>query len=227
MRTLIHIAIILLILGPPALNADAFTISVPGNSLFNVRVRSMVALRFKKVVRQGYDVSCGAASLATLLKYYYGKKEVSEKQLIGEIIKVGDREKIKKYGFSLLELKRYAESRGYRSGGFKIKDVNKLAQLKVPAITMIRPRGYAHFVVLKGMSKGQIYYADPAFGNRSKPMEEFAKEWSGVILVVASNKLPAKSAFEMVGATKAPVSDVILLQERGFRSSIIPGPGEF
>ena len=227
MKHFIHIVIISMALGFQGLNADAFTVSVPGNSLFNVPVQSLVSLRFKKVVRQGYDVSCGAASLATLLKYYYGKKEVSEKQLIAEIIKVGDREKIKKYGFSLLELKRYAESQGYQSGGFKIKDVTKLAQLKIPAITLIRPRGYAHFVVVKGVSKGQIHYADPAFGNRSKSMKEFAKEWSGVILVVASNKLPPKSAFEMVGVAKAPVSDVILLQERGFRSSLIPGPGEF
>lgn len=227
MRYLIRIAIISVILGVTALSANAFTVSVPGNSLFNVRVRSLVELRFKNVVRQGFDVSCGAASLATLLKYYYGKKGISEKEVISGAIKLGDKEKIKKFGFSLLELKRYAESKGYRSGGFKISDVKKLAQLKIPAITLIRPRGYAHFVVIKGVSKGQIYYADPAFGNRSKPMDEFAKEWSGVVLVVASNKLPAKSAFELAGLTKAPVSDVILLQQRGFRTTIIPGPGEF
>lgn len=227
MKILIRVAIFLLVHALSTFGLEAFPIAVPGNSLFNVKVESMVSLRFKKVVRQGFDVSCGAASLATLLKYYYGIKDVSEKQLISEIFKMGDQEKIKKFGFSLLELKRYAESKGFQSGGFRIEDVSKLAQLKIPAITLIRPRGYAHFVVLKGMSKGQVYYADPAFGNRSKSVVEFAKEWSGVILVIASKKLPANNAFEMVGLAKAPVNDVILLYERGLRSSVILGPGEF
>lgn len=227
MKRVLEFMIIPLVLGLMAAPAGAFNVPVPGRSLLRVPVRSLVELRFKSVVRQGYDVSCGAASLATLLKFYYGQSGVTEKRVINEIIKVGDKEKIQKFGFSLLELKRYAELKGYRSGGFKLDDVTKLSKLKIPAITLIRSRGYAHFVVVKGISEGQVFYADPAFGNRAKPMSQFAKEWSGVILVVANSKPPSESAFQFVGVPKAPVSDVILLQQRGFQSRIVPGPGEF
>ena len=82
--------------------------------------------------------------------------------------------------FSLLELKRYGETRGYVSRGFKVTDPKKIAQLKIPALTLINTRGYNHFVVIKGVKNGEVFIADPAFGNSSKPLDTFVKDWSGV-----------------------------------------------
>ena len=142
------------------------------------------------------------------------------------MLELGDKEKIQKEGFSLLEMKRFAERRGYVAGGYRITDVDKLTNLKVPAITLINVRGYAHFAVIKGVSEGQVFIADPAFGNRSRPLEDFAGEWNNVILVVLSDSRPPTSAFALDPTLKAPGRDVMVIVDRGLRT-IAPGAGEF
>jgi predicted double-glycine peptidase len=196
---------------------------VPG--LYNVPVRSITELRFKNVVKQAYDLSCGAAAMATLLKYYYAE-DITEQETVGAMLELGDKEKIQKDGFSLLEMKRFAEQRGYVSAGYRINDVKNLAKLKVPAITLITVRGYAHFVVVKGIAQGQVFLADPAFGNRSRPLDSFAGEWNNVVLVVLSESRAGESAFTLDPTLKAPTGDIVPILDRGLRS-IAPRPGEF
>jgi len=205
--------------------AAAVPFQVPGHTLLNVPVRSITELRFKNVVRQAYDLSCGAAAMATLLKYYYAE-DVTEQQAVGAMLELGDKEKIQKDGFSLLEMKRFAEQRGYVSAGYRVNDIQNLTKLKVPAITLITVRGYAHFVVIKGIQQGQVFLADPAFGNRSRPLDSFASEWNNVILVVLSESSPGESAFTLDSTLKAPTSDIMPILDRGLRS-IAPRPGEF
>jgi len=196
-----------------------------GGTLLYVPVKSFVELRFANVVRQGYDVSCGAAALATLFQFYYGDA-VSEQTVIDAMVKLGDKEKIQKDGFSLLEMKRFAEHRGYVSNGYRVKDVDKLAKLPVPVITLVNVRGYNHFVVVKGVAGGEVFLADPAFGNRSRPIESFAQEWNGVILVVLSEARKGSNAFSLDPTLKAPVNQVIPLIER-LAGGVAPGRGEF
>lgn len=205
--------------------AAASTVPTPGRGLFSVPVKSLAALKFKNVVRQSRDLSCGAAALSTLLNYYYGE-EVSEAQVIDAMLELGDQEKIAKDGFSMLELKRFSERLGYVSAGFRIEDVNNLTKLQVPAIALVNTRGYAHFVVVKGVDQGRVFIADPAFGNRSLSIAAFDKEWSNVILVVLSETRDGSSAFILNGMAKAPSREVMLLLDRGLRT-ITPGPGEF
>jgi len=198
---------------------------VPGSTLLNKPVVSLAELRFKNIVRQAYDVSCGAAALATIFNYYYGER-VGEQELVREMLELGDKEKIRKEGFSLLEIKRFAERQGYVSRGYRLGDVKDLTRLTVPAITLSNVRGYAHFVVIKGVAGGQVFIADPAFGNRSRPLDAFANEWNGVILLVLSATREANSAFTLDPTLKAPVSSVIQLLDRGLRG-IAPGAGQF
>ena len=216
-----------LLLGPAAAKADQ-PIPLPGDTSIRVPVTSYVALRFKQIVKQGYDISCGAAALATLLTYYYGVK-VSEKDVIDGVFAKStdeDKKKINAYGFSMLELKHFGESLGFASGGFRIDDVNKLAKLKVPALTLITIRGYAHFVVLKGISRGQVIIADPAFGNRSRPLDRFAQEWDGVILVLVSDKLAGNPDFSPETSLRGRAQDVVPLIDR-FGAPYTPTTGEF
>jgi predicted double-glycine peptidase len=210
----------------PALATDS--IPLPGNTTIRAPVTSYFGLRFKQVVRQGYDVSCGAAALATLLKYYYGM-DVGEKQIIEEIFANStdeQKQKINAYGFSMLELKHYGESLGFVGGGFKLDSVEKLAKLRVPALTLITVRGYKHFVVLKGLYRGQVYIADPAFGNRSRPLERFATEWDGVILVLVSDKFTGRNDFSADGSLRAPADGVLPLIDR-YARPITRSPTEF
>jgi uncharacterized protein len=204
---------------------EAASVPVPGRDLLNVPVQSLVALRFKNVVRQAYDISCGAAALATLLKYYYGE-QVTEHDIVQAMLKLGDAAKIREEGFSLLEMKRYAQQQGYVVGGYRIDDVHHLNRLNVPVITLMSIRGYAHFVVIKGVADGQVFIADPAFGNRSQSLEKFAREWNRAILVILSNTNAGQNAFTLDPTLKAPMRDVVLLLDRALHA-ITPAAGEF
>jgi predicted double-glycine peptidase len=49
-----------------------------------VPVRNWKALRDERIVKQDLDYSCGAASLATLLNYYYGQ-HLTEAQILAAL----------------------------------------------------------------------------------------------------------------------------------------------
>lgn len=143
-------------------------------------VRSMLEMRRDGVVVQEWDLSCGAAALATILRYQHGDN-VSERQLVSELIRrdiyIANPELVQiRQGFSLLDLKRVVEARGYQGLGFgdlTYEDALELA----PVITPINPRGYNHFVVLIGQVGDRVLVADPAFGNATMTAERFQRIW--------------------------------------------------
>jgi len=149
-------------------------------------VETFRAQRFRYVVPQQLDYSCGAAALATLFQHYYGDP-VSEAEIIRTMLSGGDTDRIEREGFSLLDMKNFSKARGYRAGGFRI-GLGTIDDLKIPAIALVNTRGYSHFVVLKGSREEYVYLADPALGQRKLPIEEFAEEWTGVVLFVAKNR---------------------------------------
>ncbi len=197
----------------------------PFGGYLRKEVVSLREARFRKVVPQRYDFSCGAASLATIIKYYYGQ-EVSEREIVKEMLEIGDREKIRKKGFSLLDLKRYASSKGFVANGYRIK-AKDLPKIKIPVIVLLNTRGYKHFVVLKGTDSNRVFLADPAVGNRSLRMEEFLKGWNGVIFVVYK-KAPT-TPLPLETRPKAPIMQAQwkgLMDWTGAWGSFRP-PGEF
>lgn len=206
--------------------ALANPMNIPGaGGIIDVKRKSIVELRFTNVVRQRYDLSCGAAALATLLRYFYNRK-VEEQTLIADMIKHGDRAKIAKAGFSMLELKQYGDRHGYVVRGFRIKKVEALTRLKIPVLGILTTRGYGHFVVIKGARNGEVFVADPAFGNRSYSLAEFGKGWNGIILVFLSRKLAPDNRFSLTASLRAPVGGVRHLLDRNL-THIRPLPGEF
>lgn len=220
-------AILILGLWGPAV---AGVVALPGNARLNIKVESMAELRFKNVVRQSFDLSCGAAALATLLQYYYDTP-VTEKQIIDDILEITpeeDRKKISKSGFSMLELKRAGERYGFIAGGFQVPDMEKLLQLKVPALTLVNTRGYKHFVVIKGFSERQVFIADPAFGNRAKRFASFADEWNNIVLVFLHPERKGDSKFSFEGAFTGRPGETIPLLDRGLRTLMLtPQAGEY
>lgn len=196
-----------------------------GNARFNVKVKSLVDLRFKKVVRQKYDLSCGAAAMATLMKYFYDDN-IGEQKIIDGIMEFGDKEKINQDGFSMLELKKFGERSGYIAKGYRISDARHLSRIKVPVLTLTNTRGYNHFVVIKGIKDGQVFIADPAFGNRSQRLEVFEEEWNNVVLVFFSPTNKGNNNFTLDPMLKAPKEQVKWLLDQGL-FHIRPGAGEF
>jgi predicted double-glycine peptidase len=221
----IGIGALLGILLPGAALADV--IPIPGGAMITVQRKSVVDLRFVNVVRQRFDLSCGAAAVATLLTYFYGDK-ADEQEVIQQAIKLGDKAKIEKDGFSMLELKQVGERKGYVVQGFKINKPEAIAELKIPFLTLINNRGYNHFVIVKGTRDGIVYIADSAFGNRSVPIEQFKNEWSLVILVYLSRTKKPNNQFALEPSLRAPTAQgqIVQLVDR-YLTRIRPGANDF
>lgn len=205
--------------------AAADVIAVPGQGTISIARKSIVDLRFTHVVRQRFDLSCGAAAVATLLTYYYGD-EVSEKQVITEVLGFGDKSKIEKEGFSMLELKQFGERHNYVVRGYRITTPDAVTEIKIPFLTLVNNRGYNHFVIVKGAKNGVVYIADSAFGNRSVPLDQFKTEWSNVILVFLSRTRRPKNQLALEPSLKAPLGEVVQILDR-YLTRIRPGVSEF
>jgi len=142
----------------------------------------MQELHFVNIVRQHTDYSCGAAALATILRYGY-HLDVDENVVIDGMLSLADADTVKQRGFSMLDIKHYVEALGMRGRGYRV-DVARLRTLRVPVIVLMDIRGYRHFVVLKQVHNGQVELADPILGNRTMELDAFMKAWPSHVLFV-------------------------------------------
>lgn len=145
------------------------------------KVKSLKELRQSNMVPQSRDFSCGAAALATVLRYHYGLP-ITELDAILGMFKHGDQQDIRKRGFSLYDMKRFANALKYQAEGFKIPQVDILKTLKIPVIVLIETNKYKHFVVLRRVDDRFAYISDPSWGNRRIPLQEFDKVWDQKII---------------------------------------------
>jgi len=174
-----------IILGPP---------DGPGNIVLQPDVKTRNELLHKNVIIQQKDYSCGTASLATVLNFYLGQS-VDETEIIKSLLEINKQrgtieEVVKRRGFSLLDLKLFAESRGFKAAGYRL-DFGDLATIGAPAIVPIIPSGFKHFVVFRGADKSRVYLADPSYGNLIQSIDEFKRDWYGftnVALVVLTKE---------------------------------------
>lgn len=164
-----------------------------GSQLTMVKpVKSWKSLKFEGMVRQQTDFSCGAAALATIFNYAFGRK-ATEQQILVNMLKVADPEVVKDKGFSLLDMKNYVKAIGMSGEGFEVP-FTALAELKVPAIALMNIKNYKHFVVIRKAGDDFIQVADPALGNRTLSRGEFEKSWNGVVFVVLGEGFDPNSA---------------------------------
>lgn len=164
-------------------------------------VRSLRDLRYRELVQQRYDFSCGSAALASLLHYGYGM-DVSEQELIKQMMVGADPEEVVRNGFSMLDMKRYVEAVGMRAHGYRI-EANALYRLQVPVIALLDIKGYRHFVLVKGASAGRVYVADPALGHRVMVEDDFVAGWNGIVLAVVADT-PIRSDSYLVTSHDSP-----------------------
>jgi predicted double-glycine peptidase len=121
-------------------------------------------------------------------------------------------------GFSLLDLKRFAESRGYTADGYMQVSLENLVEFG-PSIVPVSTSGYNHFVVFRGVVRDQVLLADPAFGNRTLTVEQFEQAWL------------ANMAFVISRADGTPAPNQLIPRENDFgapsginlRTAIRPG----
>lgn len=204
-----------ILLALPAISSHAGSLNIngiAGGGNYNVPVTTFLERRFQTVYRQQYDFSCGSAALASLLTFHY-EDVVTEQNVFVDMYKNGNQQKIQQQGFSLLDIKRYLERRGYRSDGFKIS-LDQLVIANAPALTIINKDGYLHFVIIKGLDERDVLVGDPAVGVKAIPRDEFEEMWGNRILFLIYDKLDvAESHFqdkkEWALRVKAPLEFVV------------------
>lgn len=158
------------------------TVSKGSETLVRKPVQSWKAMKFRNMVRQQTDFSCGAAALATIFNYAYGK-DTTEQQVLVNMFKIADPEIVREKGFSLLDMKHYVNAVGMTGEGFEV-GYDALKQLKVPGIALLNLKGYKHFVVIRKAEDDIIHIADPALGNRVMSRGDFEDSWNKVVFVV-------------------------------------------
>lgn len=164
------------------------------NMLNGIRIeiplKSVKDLRDNSIIKQSVDYSCGAAALSTILTYSFGDEVDEDDILLFILLPLSKDEELlrKKQGISLLDLQNVATAYGYNADGYRITP-EYLPKLQRPVIVFIKPQGYEHFAVLKGVKNDRAYLADPSLGNIRMPVYKFLDMWldangKGIIFVV-------------------------------------------
>ncbi len=168
-------------------------ISLPLGGRVYKSLRSYQEIRQSRVTQQRWDFSCGAAALSTLLTYHYDDK-VSEAAIIASLLHHVNPQKVRaRGGFSLLDLKRYVEARGYEGKGYARLTLEELTELATPAIVPVRINNYDHFVILRSVIGKRVVLADPSQGTMTMKTAQFREIWKngiGFIVLRPNSPLP-------------------------------------
>lgn len=176
-KPILAVALVIGWAGVPALAQNSPDAATQGSK----PIRTLKEIRGEGVVRQRWDMSCGAAALSTVLTYDF-KDPTPETAIVVWILHRVDPVRVRaRGGFSLLDLKHFAEARGYHAEGFSGMTIEDLEQEKTSVITPIRAKGVDHFVVVKAIVAGHVVLADPAFGNMTMRVDQFQKLWKNGI----------------------------------------------
>lgn len=163
--------------------------------------KSWSAMRKENVVMQRYDYSCGAGVLATLLTYYWNDPTGEEDILVDLMNRLtpAQLEDRTKEGLTITDLKNIAIHRGYRAVIGTLDGVHNLREAKVPVIVVISPKGYNHFVIVRGVIGDYVYISDPIRGNLRLTTHDFACQWvKNAVLVVLHEKMDTSPCSRMV-----------------------------
>jgi hypothetical protein len=156
-------------------------------------VPSWKELRQRNIVMQKRDYSCGAAAMATVLRYYWGDA-VSEDNVLIVLLATLTPEETKdrfKHGLAISDLRRTAVKMGYQSS-IGTMSFEGLSGARLPLIVPLKVEGQDHFVVYRGMVAGRVYLADPIRGNVRPTFAEFSRQWqkNAILVVVKPGEPP-------------------------------------
>jgi len=199
----------------------------PGRD-YSMKVRTIKQLKleraFSATVRQQYDFSCGSAAVATLLTHHYGNP-VSESAVFQAMYQRGDKERIRRDGFSLLDMKRYLDAQGYVADGVQVS-LDKLVEAGVPAIALISDHGYRHFVVIKGRRGNRVLLGDPALGARIVPVEVLEKSRVGeIFFVIRNHRADASFNGDRDWTTRLPAPMMVGVGRESVAAMVLAIPG--
>jgi uncharacterized protein len=180
--------------------------------LDGLAVKSRKQRLFQSTVRQSLDFTCGGASVATMLTYYWGRP-TDEVEVLGYIRERYPDPKIWKAkitsGFSFDDLIFAVEVMGYEAIGAKV-EIDQLAALSGPVIVHLNKGTFEHFTVLRKVENDTYYMADSVVGDVGLDRAAFKLQYTGNALAIwkADAKLPLGSPLARVrdGIAISPVA---------------------
>ncbi|MGD9556821.1 MAG: peptidase domain-containing ABC transporter [Mangrovibacterium sp.] len=131
-------------------------------------------------IKQHDITDCGAACLASVSAFYNLKIPISRiRQWAGT----------DKKGTNAWGLIKAAEKLGFSAKGVK-GEIEALHEVPLPAIAhVVIKKILQHYVVVYKFTKGYVEIMDPADGQiHRKTREEFAEEWTGVLILLAPDQ---------------------------------------
>jgi uncharacterized protein len=209
------------ILGPPpgAIGQEL----VLGRSITE-RPKAYMDLKFASTVRQRRDFTCGAAALATILKYHYGMP-VSEEMIYWMIINRYKLEELKnkaENGFSFEDLIYVASKLGFESQA-AVVDISELQKLNGPVILQFKLKRFEHFVVLRKKTDELAYMSDPVKGQTTLNNAEFKTEFKGPVLAVWPSYVSG-DYFSGLSVIRDPISASQMLAPTTVQPFVTPSP---
>ncbi len=222
------LATLMLAASLPSLPSHALELAMPGGLRLAVPVTSVKALRFHATLRQQYDFSCGSAAVATLLSHHYGRA-TTELQVFEHMFRRGDQARIRREGFSLLDMQRFLAVQGLHADGFKLP-LQALHDAGLPAIVLVAEQGYQHFVVIKGIADGRLLLGDPARGTRAMTVAQFETIWHNKLLFVIHDYAGAvrfNAPDDWRAAPQAPLVQALYRLPLGELGLAKHGPSDF
>lgn len=164
---------------------------------FQRHVWSWQEIKQRHIVMQQRDFSCGAAALATVIRYYWGDpatEEVFLRDLV-QMLTVEELAERERNGLTLTDLKDLAVRYGYQAAMGKVS-FDELTKSRIPLVVGIVTNDYDHFVVFRGWDGEWVYLADPTRGNIRVPTWQFVEEWqeNAILLVVKPGEKPRESS---------------------------------
>lgn len=167
----------------------------------NHRPTPHTEMRFANTVRQMLDFSCGAASIATIMTFYF-ERHTTENDVLNalRVTYDGDFSQTQEDGFSLTDLIHASEYLGYSAEAVAIA-ANELSRLNGPVIVHLDKDVVQHFVVLRHMSSDVAYISDPIAGDTAMPVHQFVEQYTGNALAIwlEGEELPNFSRLMSVG----------------------------
>jgi predicted double-glycine peptidase len=167
-------------------------------------VTSWREIKNRNVVMQQRDYSCGAAALATLLRFYWGHRvneamvlSVVEQMLTPQELK--DRERA---GLSMADVKDAAIKLGYLATVGEVT-YSELTGSKVPVLVVVNLGGTNHFVVFRGVIGDCVFLADPLRGNIRIAASTFRNSWQQNAVLVAAPPGETQSTRSQLAITPA------------------------
>lgn len=177
--------------------AQAANIQIPGfGHGFFMSAKSLKESKWDTTIHQQYDYSCGSAAVATLLTHHYAMP-TTEAVVFQTMFRAGNQQKIRAQGFSMLDMKRFLDSRGLHSDGFRMT-LDGLKKIGVPAIALVNTKGYRHFIVIKGVKATEVVVGDPAVGTTVVPRALFEQIWNGEVLAARGRIVTAREHFNTI-----------------------------